>query len=149
MIHFRFKFPKIGAQSGIELSLTRMGDRGCGGVLGGNANIINTPPHVRGPMGEHIRNPARNAAWCSRNKFKSIRPRGAERAGGVPRHRTNNARTGVHRDTQEHEILRTVASLERYHAEQMLRPDRALDFRLVLTAKRRRDERGLAHGRSR
>ena len=49
MIHFRFKFPKIGAQSGIELS--PMGDRGCGGVLGGNANVTNTPPHVRGPMG--------------------------------------------------------------------------------------------------
>ena len=60
MIHFRFKFPKIGAQSGIELS--PMGDRGCGGLLGGNANIINTPPHIRGPMGEHIRNSGRNAS---------------------------------------------------------------------------------------
>ena len=44
-IHFRFKFPKIGAQSGIVLS--PMGDRGCGVPLGGNANVTNTPLHVR------------------------------------------------------------------------------------------------------
>ena len=48
MIHFRLKFLKIGAQSGIVLPL--MGDRGCGGLLGGNANITNTPPHVRGSV---------------------------------------------------------------------------------------------------
>ena len=93
MIRFRFNFPEIGAQSGIELS--PMGDRGCGGVLGGNANVTNTPPHVRGPMGEHIRNPARNAAWCSRNKFKSIRPRGAERGLGLLGHPANKGAGGL------------------------------------------------------
>ena len=56
-----FKFPKIGAR--VKTVWHPMGDRGCGGLLGGNGNIINTSPHVRAPMGEHIRNSGRNASW--------------------------------------------------------------------------------------
>ena len=62
---------------------------------------------------------------------------------------TNNARMGVHRDAQEHEILRTVASLETNYVDQLRRPDRGLGFRVVLTVKRRRDKRKLLHGGSR
>ena len=47
--HFRFKFLEIGAQSGIMLS--PMVGRGCGGLLGGNANLINTTP-TKSPDGE-------------------------------------------------------------------------------------------------
>ena len=61
MIHFRSKFLKIGAQSGIVLS--PMGDQGCGVPLSGNANVTNTPPHIRGPMGKHMLNSGRNASW--------------------------------------------------------------------------------------
>ena len=50
MIHICFKFLKIGAQSGIVLSL--MGDWGCGGLLGGNANVTGTLAHCTPPPWE-------------------------------------------------------------------------------------------------
>ena len=87
--------------------------------MGTKLSFTNTPTHYTrpGPHGKHIGEMELEAAWVFRCEIELLQPSGAGRAGGVLRHRTNKARTGVRRDAQEHEIPVLVASNEAFLLE--------------------------------
>ena len=72
-----------------------MGDQGCGGTLGVNANVTNTPAHVRAPMGNISETQPEVRLGGRAIKLNPFGLGGAERAVGLLGHRANKDAGGL------------------------------------------------------